>query len=330
MTGAVIVVSYGSTSLLEAGLVGLARDAPDLQVVVVDSWSGDHERHRVRALAESEGWHLVAPDRNTGFGAGADLGVDAAERAGCDAVVLLNPDARADPSTVRDLLRAARAEPDLLLSPLVSHPDGSPWFVGGRLDLRTGRTSTRGGAAWVGGTRPTARWLSGACLASSVEGWRRRGGFDPRYFLYWEDVELSLRWQRGGGRIAVQHHLQVIHDVGGTQPGEGGKSPLYVRWNCRNRLLLAGQLGLRTYGRWAALAPVYAWEVVRRGGRRRLLRHPQLLGAAVIGTVEGIVVGGREVVGALVARRGLATRSRGPAAGRGGTDDMSSRPWSTC
>lgn len=289
---AVVVVSYGSSGLLEANLVPLAHAVPDLLVVVVDSWTGAQERQQVRELCSREGWLLVAPDRNTGFGGGVDLGVEAAEAAGAGAVVMLNPDARAEPGVVAALVRDVRADESLLLSPRVVHPDGSPWFVVGRLDLAAGRTSTRGGRLLE--AADVALWLSGACLAVSVAGWRARGGFDPAYFLYWEDVELSLRWQRGGGRIAVRDDLLVVHDVGGTQGS--GKSPLYVRWNCRNRLLLAGQLGWRTYLRWLALAPSYGWEVVRRGGRRRLLRRPSLLLAGVTGTAAGAVAGARQAL----------------------------------
>ena len=297
--GAVVVVSYGSTSLLEANLVPLSCAAPHLQVVVVDSWSGPGERDRVRDLTARRGWHLVGPDHNTGFGAGADLGIDVARRAGCDAVVLLNPDARAEAVVVDELLRAVRAEPDLLLSPRVVRPDGAPWFVGGRLDLRTGRTSTRGGAVRGAVPGSTVPWLSGACLAVSLDPWRRLGGFDPRYFLYWEDVELSLRWRRGGGRTAVREDLSVVHEVGGTQTASDGKTPLYVRWNCRNRLLLAGGIGPRVFLRWLVLAPSYGWEVVRRGGRRRLLRRPGLVAAALVGTLEGAAVGAGAAVRSL-------------------------------
>ena len=291
-----MVVSYGSSTLLEEGLLPVARRAPDLTVVVVDNFSSAGERTRMRSLCVREGWRLVAPGGNTGFGVGADLGIAEAVRAGCEAVVLLNPDARAEPAVLRELLGAVHADRDLLLSPTVTLPDGSPWFVRGRLDLHSGRTSTRGGGQ-VGAGPAAVPWLSGACLAASVEGWQMRGGFDPGYFLYWEDVELSLRWQRSGGRVEVRADLVVVHDVGGTQEGPAGKSPLYVRRNCRNRLLLAGQLGRATYLRWLRLAPSYGWETVRRGGRKRLLRRPGLLVAALRGTIEGAVMGAGAVLG---------------------------------
>jgi hypothetical protein len=91
-------------------------------------------------------------------------------------------------------------------------------------------------------------------------------------------------------------------------PRPAPKTALYIRYNCRNRLLLAGSLGPGTFLRWLVLAPAYGWEVVRRGGRRRLLRHPSLMLACVRGTGEGAAIGGRLVASGLRPRRRTAAR----------------------
>ena len=44
-------------------------------------------------------------------------------------------------------------------------------------------------------------WLTGASLAMSITLWEQVGGFDERYFLYWEDVDLSWRILQAGGEL---------------------------------------------------------------------------------------------------------------------------------
>ena len=58
--------------------------------------------------------------------------------------------------------------------------------------------------------------------------WRAVGGFDEDYFLYWEDVDLSLRLLRAGAALEVRHDLEVVHDVGATSHDRAeGKSAVY-------------------------------------------------------------------------------------------------------
>ena len=72
------------------------------------------------------------------------------------------------------------------------------------------------GIAWAGPSRlegpcETA-FLSGACLAIPRDSFARAGGFDAAYFMYHEDVELSLRLRLAGGRLGVEPAAVVDHD----------------------------------------------------------------------------------------------------------------------
>ena len=294
----IVVVSFGSASLLRANLTGLPRTAmrTPSTVVVVDNFRGSSAREAVRAVSDEHGWELIENATNAGFGTAVNTGVARAVALGCTSVVIVNPDAAVDAHVLDELAEQVAATPRTLVSPRVLRPDGRPWFTGGRIDLRAGRTRNIEAPA----TPQTQGWLSGACLAAGTAWWQQLGGFDDDYFLYWEDVDLSYRCTRAGGSLLVRQDLEVLHDVGGTlEPTAGGraKSSTYYYYNCRNRLLFAARhLGPRDVGRWLLTQPAYAWSVLLRGGRRQLLRPWSPVGAVVRGSCSGSLLAVRALL----------------------------------
>lgn len=290
---AVVVVSYGAPELLlrNAAMTSSASSGSTL-FVVVDSWSSDAVRERTREIVADHGWELVAPGANVGFGVGCNLGVDRARELGAETVVLVNPDLALTPRDLEVLVRRVHAEPDALVAPRVVRPDGSP-YAAGIIDLRLVDGTMR-----ASGRRPTGEpveayqeWLSGACLACTVDLWDRVGGFDPRYFLYWEDVDLSRRVLEAGGRLVVADDAVAVHDEGGTQSRTSprAKSATYYRYSLRNRLLYAS-IWLDDAGRdrWRRTALRAARSVVLQGGRRQLLTSTVAWRAAWGGTRDGL------------------------------------------
>ena len=275
---AVVVVSYDSAALLERTLARVAEDSPEARIVVVDNYSTPTAREELVALASSHGWEAVLPETNTGFGGGMNLGAARARELGADLLVLLNPDAviaRAD------LISSGRIVSDGIV---VCLADGS---------MRS-RRSPR--PIPPGGTQP---WLSGACLALSTDLFEATGGFDARYFLYWEDVDFSARVLAVGGSLDLARDAVAVHDEGGTHSGsaESGdgeqegraKSDIYYYYNVRNRLLYAGlHLDRSAQRRWVATAGRAAREIVLRGGRRQLLHTRRPLITAAQATRDGL------------------------------------------
>ena len=288
---ALVLVNFGSSALLAENLAPLTRRRTDLLTVVVDNFSSEPERSRLVALAETEGWHTVLPTGNTGFGGGMNRGVLRAEQLGATNLLLVNPDAEIAEPAIGRLLELSRRSPGTLFSPQILRPDGTVWFDGSDLYLEDGRTrSSKRRPAAVVDVQP---WLSGACLMLSDDLWRRIGGFDEEYFLYWEDVDFSRRVVAAGGAIAVVSEAIAIHSPGGTQ-GEGAarygdpKSDTYYYYNIRNRLLYAARhLDSESIKRWRRVALPIAWEVLLRGGRRQFLRSLSPLVAAYRGVRDG-------------------------------------------
>lgn len=302
---AVVVVSFGparvlADNALAAGPAAGLR-AAGVTLVVVDCFSTAQAREEVAHLCRERGAHLVALEENLGFGGGVNAGLAHAWRLGCSSAVVLNPDAVLEAPVAEQVHQQCLDDRAALVAPLVARPDGTTWASGSQLRLRDGRTSPiggRGAAAGSGGelTAPDGHvpWVSGACVAASRELWTALGGFDGTYFLYWEDVDLSYRCVRAGGRLVVRHDLRVVHAVGGTQVGSGhrrgGKSAVYLRCNTRNRLWFARRhLPRRAAAQWFLASPSAALEVARRGGPRSWRWKVHDVAWAVLGTLEGLL-----------------------------------------
>jgi GT2 family glycosyltransferase len=286
---AVVVVSYGDPALLERHTTRVAAALGPARIVVVDNHSTDANRATVRHLCEREGWAGVFPGTNTGFGSGCNLGAAAALAEGAEVLLFLNPDATIDAESAVRLVAAVEAEPLLLAGPTVHGSDGEVASAGLDLDLETGTMRP-----WRRRTEhpetETLPWVTGACFAVTRELWERVGGFDERYFLYWEDVDLCARVQAAGGRVAVIDGATAVHSGGGTQRAEGsrGKSPAYYYFNIRNRALFARTwLSQERQRAWRRGALGAAYEILMRGGRRQLLHPVRPVSAVVRGLRDG-------------------------------------------
>ena len=212
---------------------------------------------------------------------------------GARLLLLLNPDAVLDRETVLSLLARAEREPRSLVAPVLTDSEGRVVADRAVVCLADGSMRSPRSSKPIppGGTHP---WLSGACLALSTRLFEAVGGFDERYFLYWEDVDFSRRVVSSGGALVLAREAVAVHDEGGTQrdgDADAGpaKSDAYYYYNIRNRLLYAAlQLDAAARRRWAATAPAAARAIVLRGGRRQLLRSRSSLRAAWAGTRDGL------------------------------------------
>lgn len=292
-----VTVNYGSSRLLTRNLAELPAA---IGVIVVDNYSDAAERTRIVELGAARGWTVLTPNSNLGFGDGVNLGVERALADDAAVVLVLNPDAVMTGANAEVLVRSALSRPRALVAPLTSNSSGKINFSGQEVDVDAGRTRR------ADLTTVEHPWLTGACLAFTPEAWRLCGGIASDYFLYWEDVELSWTMLERGGELHLEQSVTVVHDAGGTQGSSqvSGKSPIYIFYNCRNRLVFAARnLSPVQARRWARGSVGYAREVLLRGGSRRVLLSPRHLWAAISGTRSGLAHVRRARSGAPAAMR---------------------------
>jgi N-acetylglucosaminyl-diphospho-decaprenol L-rhamnosyltransferase len=79
-------------------------------------------------------------------------------------------------------------------------------------------------ARWHTSRERTADWVSGACLLARREAVQAVGGFDERYFLYEEDVDLCAALRARGGRILFTPAAEVVHLRGRSRRSAGTRA----------------------------------------------------------------------------------------------------------
>jgi hypothetical protein len=230
-SGSIIIVNFNSGNSLALCLESIAAVAAHASVLVVDNASTDGSEK----VAEQGGRITVQRNsENVGFARAVNQGLARTEG---EFVLLLNPDCE---------LRAAALE--RLAAELVRHPDaaiagpkildhdgavqgsarGDPTLLTGLFGRSTLLTRVFSGSALArrnvrfdlatgDGTNEAGHdvdWVSGACMMARRDMLTAIGGFDERYFLYWEDADLCRRLRAKGWRIRYVTCAVVMHQAG--------------------------------------------------------------------------------------------------------------------
>jgi N-acetylglucosaminyl-diphospho-decaprenol L-rhamnosyltransferase len=201
-----------------------ATTAP-CELVLVDNGTDGTVARRV---AEVHAGRVVTPGTNLGYGVAANLGADGAEQPW---IVVANPDIVWHPGSLDVLLDAAERLPGAgALGPALLNTDGTVYPSARELpSLTQGVGHALLVRVWPGnpwtrayqrrqqqvGSERTAGWLSGACLLLRREAFETVGGFDPSYFMFFEDLDLGERLGLAGWSNVYVPTSHVSH-VGGT------------------------------------------------------------------------------------------------------------------
>ena len=224
---AAVVINYNAGPALAACVDSVLGQDPPADLVVVDNASTDGS---LDALPPAVA--VVRTGENLGYARAANLGI-AATRA--PVVAVLNPDTALGPGTAASVLRRFDGEPDLgAAGPQLRNVDGTiypsarcvpsiPDAVGHGLLLfvwpqnpftrRYRQTGADPGRA------RDVDWVSGAAIWLRREALDSIGGWDERYFMYVEDVDLCWRLRRAGWRVAYEPGGVVEHLLGVSTAG---------------------------------------------------------------------------------------------------------------
>jgi GT2 family glycosyltransferase len=266
VTLSVVVVAHDSLAELRRSLPALTGQLSlDDELIVVDNASSDGLAGELPRLAERA--RLLPLSRNIGFAGGADRGAALARG---DLLVLLNPDAVVRPGWA-EAIRAPWNGRWAAWMGLVLLEDGTSINTSGGVLHFTG-------FGWAGQmgqpieAAPAAPadvgFLSGACLAIPKTTWETAGGFPEHFFMYCEDVDLSLKLRLAGGRLAVVPDAQVTHHYEFVKGGDKWRYLERNRWATMIRTYPTPLLALVAPA--LAAAELAVWAMAVRGGWGRM------------------------------------------------------------
>ena len=226
-----ILVNYNAGDDLAIALRSIQADCANVpwEAVVVDNASSDGSAAVVPAYAQAT---LIRNATNVGFGRAVNQGVAVAR---APLVLLMNPDCRlieGAVSTLRSVLDVERS--CAIVGPRVLDPDGGvQGSARGDPDMLTGLFGRTGALRVLMPFLPVARrnvvadeavragqrsvvvdWLSGACLLVRRDAFLAAGGFDERFFMYWEDADLCRRLRNRGFHVRYVPGATAVHRVG--------------------------------------------------------------------------------------------------------------------
>lgn len=243
-TLSVIIVNYNTGEELGRCLSSVADELVGVawEGIVVDNGSTDGSDEAVARFAPRV--TLLRSPENLGFGRAINQGVTMTS---APLVLLLNPDARLLPGAIEPLVADLRRHPECaVIGPAIINQDGSPQgSARGDPDIATGLFGRSTLLTRLFPNSPLARrnvlvapepepgessvevdWVSGACMLGRRQAFDRVGGFDERFFLYWEDADLCRRLRGAGFTIRYRPGAHVVHSVGRSSQTVG---PLAIR-----------------------------------------------------------------------------------------------------
>lgn len=210
-----LVVNYNSSSLVKRLLESLPdKNLDSYKIIIVNNSTEDKNIYRLNGDRIT----IIEAKHNLGFGKACNLGLNwIYERDERAIVWLINPDAYFElgMSPVDTAIAFFQNHPQIsILGTTVYNSQGELTAAGGAfipgkaaLDIITSFPEN------VSEGYLETDWVSGCSLLINLTNFIQGPSFDPRYFLYYEDLDFCLRYSQQGHQIAVTDLLRVRHDT---------------------------------------------------------------------------------------------------------------------
>jgi hypothetical protein len=264
----IVIPSWNTRELLARCLASIdAAQMPDTEVIVVDNASADGSADMVAARFPRA--QLVRNAENEGFARGCNQGM---RMASGEALLLLNADTEIEGTALVDMLAFLRAHPEHgAVAPRLVNPDGTtqracmrfpglwtPLFFGTPLErwLPRSRELERYFLRdWDHGDERDVDQPPAACLMLRRAALDEVGLFDEDLWLFFNDVDLSLRLARAGWKTRYLHGARVVHHHGKST----AQFPRRVAEWQKNRLAYYRKHHGRLAGVWVKACVLFAW-----------------------------------------------------------------------
>jgi N-acetylglucosaminyl-diphospho-decaprenol L-rhamnosyltransferase len=223
-TVSVVVVSADSGQMLRECARRILASTVPMELIVVDNGSDDGQPEALqRAFQNDDRLRMIYNRANLGFGPAANRG--AAEARG-RFIAIVNPDCLLEPGDLGHMIDIASNDADAgVVGAVVCDAEGKPDPASRRHDplmMRTLNTllGRRDAGVNVAGPMPeqpvAVEAISGALMVFPRAVYNRVSGFDEKYFLHFEDLDICRRLRDAGYRVILAGNLHVLHGKGGS------------------------------------------------------------------------------------------------------------------
>ncbi|HXS14528.1 MAG TPA: glycosyltransferase family 2 protein [Candidatus Saccharimonadales bacterium] len=251
----IATINFNSEKETHDCLVSLQRldtDGLDVSIVVIDN--GSKSPFVLNDSEKKSGIILIRSEKNVGFTGGSNMGIEYSLSHGCDYVMLINNDTIVDKNLLKELLKPFHDTKETgLVAPKIYFLKGHEyhldqykkeelgkviWYAGGYVDWANVFTRHRGVDEVDHGQydkEEKITFATGCCMLIKREVLEKIGKFDDKYFLYFEDGDLSQRILNDGYTIVYNPRAFLWHITAAS--GEGSGSALHDYYLTRNRMI---------------------------------------------------------------------------------------------
>ena len=213
------------------------------KIIVVDNKSTDNSREVLKL--NSDKYHLILSDTNEGFAIGNNIGIQYALEQNIEYIMLLNNDTLIEKGSIEKLYNYIKENKDVgAIAPRTMYypQKDTIWFDGGKIDwmkftvehFNMGKKITDDDVK----NQPMIEevdFLTGCCILLKSEVFKTVGLLPEEYFMYYEDVDFSVKIADAGYKLVVLREAKIYHKVSASSGGED--SPFSIKWGNRNRFI---------------------------------------------------------------------------------------------
>lgn len=265
---AIIIVNWNSYDMTSQCLVSLrSLDYADFKTVVVDNGSTDGSADQLEA--DFPEIILLRNGENKGFTGGNNTGIIYGIENDFNYLMLLNNDTVITPSFLSHLMARMDTDPAIgAIQPKImfNYDRSVIWNAGTSLNkflltFKTiGENERDEGKYDQAGEIP---WITGCCFLVKTDIIREIGPLDDKFFIYYEDVDWSLKIRNGSHKLwyepkAVIYHEAGMSDANRVDHNEGKMSPFSHYMNVRNHLFI-----VRRYARGINRLGAFFYQMVK-------------------------------------------------------------------
>lgn len=209
----VSVVSHRQNALVNAFVEDVTRHCGSRVALLITQNVPDDEPLAVSGVPGAI--EILRNDRRKGFGENHNA---AFKRCRTEYFCVANPDIRLRTDPFPRLVESLHSETAAAAGPLVRNPAGAAEDSARRFptaaSLFRKLLRERPGPEYpVGQAALRVDWVAGMFILFRSDAFRQVGGFDERYFLYYEDVDLCRRLGERAGPVVYEPRAEVIHDA---------------------------------------------------------------------------------------------------------------------